>query len=140
MNHKIRSIDMKPGQFVIVCEWFDETFKREAGEPQNPYAVKNPPKPVGDPMKVLAIALPFVTVELLHQFGQNTTGQRGVLDTRLCGFIQVDLAYVKSLVPGYGKKAKRLTDKQKRDKETNTKQVYFAKDSVWREVVEKKRD
>lgn len=100
---KLRPIDMKPGQYVIVSEWKDEAGLPAYGSrewyelPQN-QQIK---KPIGDPLKVLALAFPYVTVEVC----QNRT--RGVLDTRLSDFILVDKTYVRSLVPSYFKAPKK---------------------------------
>lgn len=97
MNHKIRSIDLKHGQFVIVSSWLDEQGRDYTKPINGPFGTEiyATRKPVGDPMKVLSVALPYITVELVS----NKT--RGVVDTRLIELTLVDRQYVKSLSPKY---------------------------------------
>lgn len=131
MNHKIRPVDLKPGNLIIVSEWYEETMKKDNQEPESYWAPKRTRKPVGDPMKVLALALPYVTVLVIQH------DQRGVLDTRECEFILVDKNYVKSLVPGYGNKTPKRS-KSALPEGAQSKEVYFAKGSVWKTIVEDK--
>ena len=105
MNHKIRAVDLKPGMFVIVQEWLDEIGHES--ELVDRWGRK-PKKPIGDPFRILAIALPLVTVEILE------TGQRGVLDSREISFAVVDKKYVKSLIPDFRKQRRELTDYEKK--------------------------
>lgn len=89
---------MKPGMFVIVSEWLDEIGKNFDEQPKGMMFGPPPPswrKPVGDPLKVLALALPYATFEFTPNKG------RGVIDTRTAEFIKVDRAYVRSLLPHY---------------------------------------
>lgn len=138
-NHKIRPVDLKAGMFVIVSEWNDEkngpsTETKESF--MGHYEVPIKKKPVGDPMKVLAIALPYITVDVIQH------KQRGVIDTRLMELMKVDKKYVRSLVPDYGKKIKppkRLTEAEKIASEYNTRKVLVAGSSVWKEIMEKRK-
>lgn len=131
-SFKVRAIDLKPGMFVIVSEWLDESLQDEPGV-ESWMRGDRRRKPVGDPLKVLAVALPFVTIDFLPQ------SQRGVLDTRQCVFIKVDANYVRSLVPNYFKKTKKLTDKQKREAEQTRRDIFVASKGVWETIVEKKK-
>jgi hypothetical protein len=90
-------------------------------------------KPVGDPMKVLAVALPFVTVQLCA--AEQT---RGCLDTRQIKFQQVDVSYVRSLIPTYGKRSKKLSDAEKRAQEAKVREVY--KGGSWQTVLEPRHE
>lgn len=131
-NHKIRPIDLKPGMFVIVSKWLDEP---ESGPKTKtidswlgPREVDVPRKPVGDPVKVLAIALPYITVDVVQH------KQRGVLDTRVMELIKVNLSYVRSLVPDYGKRPKKLTDDEKRAQDTTTIQLFKPSEAIWTDI------
>lgn len=83
-TYAIRPIDMKAGDYIIVSEWYEDTVAND-----NPYVTK---KPLGIPMKVLALALPFIAVEFC-----GGVGTKGVLDTRRSAFIRVGRAYVDAL-------------------------------------------
>ena len=131
MNHKVRAIDLKPGMYVIVQEWLDEIGK----EPENLGAFfesKPKKKPIGDPMKVLAVALPLVTVEICK------TLARGVLDSREIQFMQVDLKYVRSLAPQYGKGKPAQTDTEKRLKNSTVVQRYIPGEG-WTHMLKEKK-
>lgn len=130
-NRAIQKDDLKPGMFVIVEEWMDETLAPAPEGDERPYWMRNPNtrKPVGDPMKVLAVALPFFTVELC---GKDKA--RGVLDTRHIKLQEVGLDYVRSLIPNYGKKPKA-------PKPTGpTKQSWDPKPQVWKTIPDSSHD
>lgn len=103
MNHKVRAQDIKKGDHLFVCEWLDEESKDVRDEYFGGFLFANArvAKPIGDPFKVLAIAFPFITVEMC------ANGARGTMDTRKAVFISVDEEYVASLHPQYGKKPKK---------------------------------
>jgi len=103
MNSYIPHDDLKVGKFVIVSEWLDEKNEQNDDSPLPYMHNARQRKPLGDPLKVLSVALPFIVVEVIQK-----PGSRGVLDTRLCRFIQVDIGYVRALVPTYKKKAKNV--------------------------------
>ncbi len=92
-THGIVPEMMKVGQFIIVKEW------AEQDQPSVVYGAM-PKRPIGMPVKVLSLALPMLVVEYCA-----IPGLRGIMDTRqVAEFTRVPLAYVKALVPGYGKK------------------------------------
>lgn len=131
MNHKVRAIDLKPGMFVIISEWLDEQPGQKNTEMGmfGPYEIEAKRKPVGDPLKILAVALPYVTVEVIQH------RQRGVIDTRLSEFIKVNLAYVRSLVPDYGRRPKLLTDGEKKQRDGIREiELSAAKEGFWKSV------
>lgn len=134
MKGKIAADDLKPHIYVIVEEWLDETLAPLADGDDRPYWMRHPQqrKPVGDPMKVLAVALPFFTVELC------ASGQRGCLDTRQVKLQQVDVAYVRSLIPAYGKKRRALSDEEKRAQELRKREVF--KGGAWQTITEPRRE
>ncbi len=74
-SHKVRPIDLNPGMFVFVSEWLDEAGAPATETVQSifgPEERQRKRKPVGDPLKILAVALPYVTVEVIQH------KQRGV--------------------------------------------------------------
>jgi hypothetical protein len=96
----VRAVDVKPGMYLIVRAWLDE----KQVDPQKPMGdltveefrmVHTPPKPIGEPFRVLAVALPFITLEAC----QNRV--RGVFDTRRAELMAVDLEYAQTLYPQY---------------------------------------
>jgi hypothetical protein len=138
MNHTIRPIDLKAGMFVIISRWYDEDpdVKTKTSEGIfGPVEVEVKRKPVGDPMKVLAIALPYITVDIIQH------KQRGVLDTRLNEFLKVDIGYVRSLCPDYGKKERKMTDGEKRirDGESVPGKIFIASTGTWEEIAKRGR-
>ncbi len=132
MKGKITPDDLKPNIFIIVEEWLDEALAPAPDGDDRPYWMRNPRerKPTGDPIKVLSVALPFITVELCGN------GQRGCLDTRQINIQQVGIDYVRSLVPSYGKKKRDLTDEEKRAQETRKREVF--KGGAWQTITEPK--
>lgn len=130
MSRKITADDLKPGQFVIVEEWLDEALAPSPDGDDRPYWMRNPKlrKPVGDPMQVLAVALPFFTVRLCQ--GDQP---RGVLDTRQVKLQEVKLDYVRSLIPSYGRKTKKAGPP------APSKQRYDPATQQWRTVPEEPR-
>lgn len=137
MKGKIASDDLRPGKYIIVSEWYDETFKEEEKESGDPYSffyrprVEKPKKPVGVPFKVLAVALPFITLETLEPGRKD---KRGVLDVRTVGMIEVDLAYVRSLIPEFKPTSSRVPANLTKD-EREKAQIYFMKGGVWKEIL-----
>lgn len=121
MNHKIRAVDLKPGIFVIVSEWFKD-MERETDNRHHKAG------PLGDPLEVLSVALPFFVVKIC----QN--GNRGVLDSRLMELMVVDRAYVRSLVPNYFLKRRSVSDEEKR---RNAGQVVkrYVPGEGWKEII-----
>ncbi len=136
-NHKIRNVDIKPGMTLIVSEWLDETLKKDEPEPEcNRFFGghrKPDKKPLGDPILVLAVALPFITVKMLGN------GQRGVLDTRPIQFMVVDQKYVRSLIPNWNVKQEGIRKQNLLAMEgLEEKKIYSAKDGVWKTIIERK--
>lgn len=86
---------------------------------------RTPPRPVGDPLRVLVVALPLVTVENL---GQRA---RGVLDVRRVRLQQVGLNYVRSLIPQYRYKPRAASAATP---PAPTKQRWEPQTSQWRTV------
>lgn len=115
--HIIRPIDIKPGMFVFVSKWYEQKDDE-------------PARPVGDPLKVMAVAPPFITVQIIGN------GKRGVMDTRLNEFTKCGLDWVRSLVPQYGVKQ---NDSEKLEQDGVRKKLqYVAKDGgFWREVMDR---
>ena|SRR5579859_2652795 len=127
MNCKIRPIDLKVGMFVIVSEWFkdDADFHTTPGmlwDEGRPSV-----KPLGDPMRVLSLALPLFIVELVGN------GQRGCLDSRLMQLTKVDRAYVKALCPTYFSKVKKPTEAQTLE-HTGRRVQRYVPGQGWKEV------
>lgn len=87
-THTIRAVDLKVGMYVIVEEWFEARGAQ-----------------VGIPLRVVGLALPLMTVQ--HCARPDI---RGVMDTRQMRLTRVDLAYVRSLVPDYGPRKKKLLE------------------------------
>ncbi len=91
-THTIVPEMMRVGQFVIVKEW------RQEDAPTIVYGAR--PRPIGMPVKILALALPLMVVEYCA-----IKGLRGIMDARqVAEFTRVPSSYVKALVPAYGKK------------------------------------
>jgi hypothetical protein len=130
LKGKIEPDDLRAGQYIIVTEWYDETVKDDEydfwGHP-----IQRPKKQVGLPFKVLAIALPFVTLEALA-VGITQGSTRGVFDTRLAALMEVDLRYVRSLMPGYTPSGVRRPTDLTKD-ERIVVQRYTAKEG-WTEI------
>lgn len=82
--------DLKVGMYVIVRQWHQAQGAA-----------------VGIPLKVVGLALPLMTVQYCPQ-----PTVRGVMDTRQMSLTQVDLAYVRSLVPSYNARKPTATPKQ----------------------------
>lgn len=139
MNAKIRPIDMKPGMFVMVCRWHDEPdydqpmpTKREEGYFGAEREIEVKRKGVGDPVRVLALAIPFATIEIC------ANKQRGVIDTRLCDYIQVDKAYVRSLVPDYFRKPKKLSSEA--EAKINGRRIHrYIPGEGWKELIKEQK-
>jgi hypothetical protein len=98
--YTVRGPDLKPGMFVIVKSWREDALVDPAKQMQ--YMTVNElrtvmagRRPVGDPIKVLFVALPFFTVEIC------CNGMRGVVDSRAVELMVVSEEYVKSLMPRY---------------------------------------
>ncbi len=134
-THVIRPIDIKPGMFVFVSKWYEEHAKKDEEVARDMWGKPTPAakKPVGDPLKVLAVAPPFITVQILGN------GNCGVMDTREVEFTKCGLEWVKSLIPQYDE---RLTDLQKTEQDGGRKRLqYVAKDGgFWREITERSKD
>ena|ERR1035437_838011 len=133
MKGKISPDDLRPGKYIIVTEWLDETFKED--EREHDFwgrRIEKPKKPVGIPFKVLAVALPFMTLESL--FGASQ--QRGIFDTRVALLMEVDLDYVRSLVPAY-KPSSRQSPGISTDDRLRIQRYTTGKG--WEEVREEKR-
>ena len=94
-----------------------------------PQTVDVPKKPLGDPLEVLAVALPFFTVKIC----QN--GNRGVLDSRLMELMVVDKAYVKSLVPNYFERNTTKSDLPS----GFTKSHRYVPGEGWKEVIKENK-
>jgi len=133
MKGRIEPDDLRPGQYVIVSEWYDETVNKRDDEDDYFWYPRpeKPKKPVGVPFKILAVALPFATVEALSVADRK----RGVLDTRTAALIEVDLAYVRSLLPAFKPSGARKTSSLSKEERIKV-QRYFMKDGEWRDILE----
>ena len=135
MKGKISPDDLRPGKYIIVTEWLDETFKEDEREYDFWGRLSHrekPKKPVGIPFKVLAVALPFMTLEAL--FG--ATQQRGIFDTRVALLMEVDLDYVRSLVPSYKPVSRRAPGLSTDDR---LRVQRWTAAEGWKEIREEKR-
>jgi hypothetical protein len=129
----IRPIDIEPGMTVIVSEWYKlpDAKDEDTGWP----FFRRPSKPdnecLGDPILVLAVALPFITIRILANNG------RGVMDTRKCAFMVVDKKYVRSLIPTWGIKTPPKPLALESDA-VRKRDIFLAKEGVWKTITEKK--
>lgn len=119
--------DLRRGLFVIVEEWLDEEFKTPEEDAYLPYWARAPKparKPVGDPMEVLAVELPFITVQLCAP-----PRPRGVLNTKTVRLQAVGLDYVRSLIPQFGQKREAPAKSQAAPADIFGRQIW--KDGRW---------
>ena len=88
-THTIIPEMMRVGQFVIVNEWLVEDGESVVyGQAR--------PRPLGMPVRILALALPLVVVEYCA-----IANLRGIMDTRQAVFTRVPKKYVLALCPSY---------------------------------------
>lgn len=73
-THVIRPIDIKTGMFIFVSKWYEEHAKKDDAPERDMWGkdLSKAKRPVGDPLKVLAVAPPFITVQIL-QYGRRMT-------------------------------------------------------------------
>lgn len=115
MKGRITPDDLRPGKYVVVSEWLEI----DDGD----YWYRPPKRPTGVPLRVLAVALPFVTLELLP------TRAKVVLDTREAVLLEVDVAYVRSLVPEF--KPKRRSPPSLSEEKRETVRRYLLSTGTW---------
>jgi hypothetical protein len=117
---KIRPIDLKPGMDVIVSRWFD--------------AKEYEFRELGAPLRVMAVALPYMTCKHLLR------REKIIMDTRLSEFILVDKRYVRSLVRRTPRvKTRLLTEEEKILRTHDIKHVYDNDKMQWKYVIVPKK-
>jgi hypothetical protein len=108
----VRAADLKPRMYVAVTEWHNDKRNEPLegilySKDQGRVPIHRARRPVGTPLQVLGLALPFVTVRL---DGEEHEDIRCVIDTRDCEFMKVGKDYVRSIQPR--KRKKQRDDKQ----------------------------
>ena len=85
--------DLRIGDFVAIASQACQVLVADGGWPSRPRVARVAyiPPNAGDPLKVVAVGLPFVTVKTPHAWAGHE-----VLDVRLVGLFRLDPAYGKA--------------------------------------------